>query len=127
MFNATQTVKEELAQMGDKDVVWLGWCEGRTARPVPLCLHAYALTRRGAFKADRYFNPCGEAVDEQFVTLCKEGILTYRRALPWSYKQLNDNYPVPADHTIGIFHQKRMGSFNGHTGGKLDSAVPIVR
>ena len=40
-------------------------CEGRKARPVPMCAHAYSLTRRGAFKLDRYYVPCGEAVDEQ--------------------------------------------------------------
>ena len=62
------------------------------------------------------------------VILCKEGILTYRRALPWSYKELNSDlgYPVQADHTFGIFHQKKMGSFNGHAWGKLDAAAPVT-
>lgn len=39
------TLKEELAMM-TTDILYLGWCSGRLARPVPLCMHAYALTRR---------------------------------------------------------------------------------
>jgi hypothetical protein len=46
------TLSEELSDMGQAgtDLLFLGWCEGRLARPVPLCAHAYAVTRRGARK-----------------------------------------------------------------------------
>lgn len=43
------TLAEELGSIG-VDLLFLGWCEGRLARPVPLCAHAYAVTRRGARK-----------------------------------------------------------------------------
>jgi hypothetical protein len=43
------TLAEELGNMG-ADLLFLGWCEGRLARPVPLCAHAYAVTRKGARK-----------------------------------------------------------------------------
>ena len=44
-----QTLAEELGSIG-VDLLFLGWCEGRLARPVPLCTHAYAVTRKGARK-----------------------------------------------------------------------------
>lgn len=45
------TLSEEIGDMGSHtDLLFLGWCEGRLARPVPLCAHAYAVTRKGARK-----------------------------------------------------------------------------
>ena len=93
----------------------LGWCSGRLARPVPLCLHAYAITRRGARKLVKYFEPCGMAIDWQVVIMGKNKWITYRTANPWSYQNnLNSKYPRSHDFTQGIFHQVRIGSFNGH-------------
>lgn len=97
-------------------IVLSGWCDGRMARPVPLCAHAYALTRRGARKIIDKFEPCGKALDEQFVIIAKNNWITYRKAHPHSYKNLNSNYPVWGDKNFGIFHQKKsdLGSVNGH-------------
>tara|TARA_A100001015_G_C14974347_1_gene706560 strand:+ start:707 stop:1759 length:1053 start_codon:yes stop_codon:yes gene_type:complete len=109
------TLQEEFAMM-HTDILYLGWCSGRLARPVPLCMHAYALTRRGARKLVKYFEPCGPAVDLQLVIMGKNKWITYRTANPWSYQKssLNERYPHPHDFTNGIFHQVRIGSFNGH-------------
>lgn len=105
---------EELTAM-TTDILYLGWCDGRAARPVPLCAHAYAITRRGVRKAVQHFEPCGLALDEQLVIMGKNKWLTYRTVHAWSYKnKFNSNYPKPHDQTFGMFHQKRMGSFNGH-------------
>jgi hypothetical protein len=112
--NANETIIEELQQMST-DILYLGWCNGRAARPVPLCAHAYALTRKGARQAVKHYEPCGLAVDEQFVIMGKNKWLTFRTVNPWSYKNnLNENYPRAYDQTHGIFHQLRIGSFNGH-------------
>jgi hypothetical protein len=109
-----QTMFEELSTM-NTDLLFLGWCVGRAARPVPLCAHAYALTRLGARKAVKYFEPCGLALDEQLVIMGKNKWLTYREAHEWSYRnRWNSDYPKAHDKNYGIFHQKRMGSFNGH-------------
>lgn len=114
IVGANTTLIEEFATM-NTDLLFLGWCDGRAARPVPLCAHAYALTRKGARKLVHYFEPCGMAVDEQFVILGKNHWLTYRTAHPWSYeKNYISTYPVSGDHTKGIIHQKRIGSLNGH-------------
>eukprot|EP01035_Chromulina_nebulosa_P019840 gene19840-25789_t len=82
------TMIEELSDMST-DFLYLGWCEGRLARPVPLCSHSYAVTRRGARKLAKYFEPCGMAIDEQFVKFAKNDWISYRTAHPFSY---NNNY-----------------------------------
>jgi len=111
-FNTT--IVEELSTM-DTDILYLGWCEGRNAKPIPLCSHAYALTRRGARKVIEHYEPCGLAIDEQFVIMARNKWLTYRPAHSWSYKdRFNSNYPVAHDKTFGIFHQKKLGTLNGH-------------
>jgi hypothetical protein len=109
------TILEEFRAMST-DLLFLGWCEGRTARPVPLCTHAYALTRRGAKKLVKFIEPCGMALDEQFVIMAKNNFISWRRAYGHSYKELNDKYRGRyGEKTYGIFHQnKALGSINGH-------------
>lgn len=108
------TMIEELSVM-NTDLLFLGWCEGRAAKPVPLCAHAYAITRKGAAKLMHYYQPCGKAVDEQFVMMAKNGFITWRRVNGYSYKNIDPNYRDSGDKTFGIFRQnKRIGSMNGH-------------
>jgi hypothetical protein len=78
-------------------------------------LYIILLFRRGARKLVKYFEPCGGAVDIQMVIFGKNKWVSYRTANPWSYQNnLNSRYPVAHDFTDGIFHQARIGSFNGH-------------
>jgi hypothetical protein len=108
------TLKEEFSDMKGVDLLYLGWCEGRTARPIPLCSHAYAVTRRGARKIVKHFEPCGLAYDWQFVIMIRNKWLTYRRAHSFSYE---NNYKPNFGNafTRGIFQQmQNAGSFNGH-------------
>lgn len=97
------------------DLLFLGWCRGYFAKNIPLCTHAYALTMEGARKAIKHIEPCGGALDEQFVTMVRNKWITYRQAFSTSYKG-KDNawYSNNSDNTFGIFHQKSLGSFNGH-------------
>lgn len=115
IVNMNTTIIEEFAAMKE-DLLFLGWCEGRAAKPVPLCAHAYALTRRGARKLVQYLEPCGRALDEQFVILAKNNLITWRRAYGHSYKDLNEKYQNKyGEKTFGMFHQnKALGSINGH-------------
>jgi hypothetical protein len=111
------TIIEELSQMKGIDILFLGWCEGRAAAPVPLCAHAYALTRSGAEKLIDKIEPCGRAVDEQFVIIAKNNWIKYRRAFPHSYKNnQRPDFNSYGDKTFGIFRQNKylMGSINGH-------------
>ncbi len=110
------TLVEEFSDM-KVDLLFLGWCEGRAAKPVPLCTHAYALTRRGARKLVQYLEPCGRALDEQFVILAKNNLIFWRRAYGHSYKAQNEKYKsLYGEKTYGIFHQNKaaLGSINGH-------------
>ncbi len=108
------TLSEEFRDMRGIDLLYLGWCEGRTARPIPLCSHAYAVTRRGARKIIKHFEPCGLAYDWQFVIMIRNKWLSYRRAHRFSYE---NNYKpnFGSAFTRGIFQQmQNAGSFNGH-------------
>ena len=113
--NLNVTIIEEFSSM-NTDLLFTGWCEGRTARPVPLCTHAYAITRRGARKLVKFLEPCGLALDEQFVILAKNNFISWRRAYGHSYKELNEKYKgLYGEKTYGMFHQNRaLGSINGH-------------
>jgi hypothetical protein len=113
--NLNVTILEEFSMM-NVDILYLGWCEGRTARPIPLCTHAYALSRKGARKLVKYIEPCGLALDEQFVILVRNNFISYRRAYGHSYKDVNEKYKNRwGEKTYGIFHQnKGLGSINGH-------------
>jgi hypothetical protein len=117
--HVNSTMIEELTDMGARiDIVYLGWCEGRAARPVPLCSHAYALTRAGAQQLIKYFEPCGRAADEQFVIIIKNNWLKFRKAHTWSYQKdmIREDFPCHGDKTYGIFRQCKQlyGSVNGH-------------
>lgn len=114
--NTNETLLSEFSQMKDVDILYLGWCEGRAARPVPLCSHAYAITRASAAKLIKYLEPCGRAIDEQLVILAKNGWLRYRRASPQSYRNVRPDYNPWGDKTGGIFRQNKymLGSINGH-------------
>ena len=114
VVNIREALLEELSNM-TTDLLFLGWCKGRFAKPVPLCAHAYAMTLAGARKAIKYIEPCGLALDEQFVIMGKNHWLTFRTAHSYNYEnKFNSDYPKHPDNTHGIFHQKNMGSFNGH-------------
>jgi hypothetical protein len=109
-----EALRKELTDMST-DILYLGWCLGRLSRPVPLCTHAYALSMEGARKVIKYTEPCGLALDEQFVIMAKNKWITYRSAHTENYvDKFNANYPVRHDATHGLFHQKKLGSFNGH-------------
>lgn len=96
---------EELSNF-NVDFIYLGYCEGRLARPVPLCSHAYAITRKSARKLMKYWEPCGLAIDEQFVVMAKNKWITYRRVDRGKYdKKARQDYSCHGDKTWGIFRQ----------------------
>jgi len=107
----SNTLIEEFNDMKDIDLLYLGWCEGRTARPIPLCTHAYAITRKGAKSLIKHFEPCGLAYDWQLVTYIRNKWLTYRSAHHYSF---GNNYKqgYKNSNTRGIFQQSHGTSFN---------------
>ena len=116
VVEANVSIIEELTLM-KTDMMWLGWCDGRKARPVPLCAHAYSVTRRGARKLVEHYEPCGLALDEQLVVICKNKWVSYSTAHDWSWrKRYKPGYPRPGDKESGLFRQNKimLGSFLGH-------------
>ncbi len=109
------TLREEFNDMQNVDLVYLGWCEGRSARPVPLCSHAYAITRAGARQMVKHFEPCGYAYDWQLVTLVRNKWLRFRTAHLFSYQGNYLDGRGGTGFTRGIFQQSLgYDSFNGH-------------
>ena len=115
--NVTYALHAELSTMGDKDLLFLGWCYGR--RGIPMCLHAYSITRAGVRKLmDRWDACSNEAIDGQLKNLANEhGFLSWKKAADSSYvTQMRPGFEDnPNYFTRGIFVQKNgLVSFNHH-------------
>jgi len=112
--NITWSLENEFSRI-DADFVFLGWCYGKR-KDVPLCLHAYAITRRCAKILFDNYDPCGNAIDEQVQTiLTKFNRLKWRKARFRSYCHTTLHELTIFKETKGIFLQnKNLSSFNYH-------------
>jgi hypothetical protein len=81
--NGNETLKAELSAM-TTDMLILGWRPSDASRNPVISSLAYALTRRGATAAVKYFDPCRISLDEQFATMVKHNWLSHRSLLPES-------------------------------------------
>ena len=112
--NVTSSLINEFSNM-NADLVFLGWCYGR--RHMPMCTHAYVLSRGGAKKMIDHWDVCSSmAIDRQWRQLSNEGLISWRRADPRSYAHLLPGFEDnPKYFTRGIFTQKKgLVSFNFH-------------
>lgn len=73
------TIIQELSSMST-DLLYLGWCEGRILNPIPSCVFAYAVTRRGARHLIAHYDPCRKSIDEQFAMMAKNNWISYRKS-----------------------------------------------
>jgi predicted phosphohydrolase len=108
-------LEKELSSM-TTDHLFLGWCYGR--KYMPMCTHAYALTRDGVAKILKYFDTCySHAIDAQLRHLAEQSVFTWRKPFDQSYhgnlkEGFEDN---PNYFTRGLFVQKKgFVSFNHH-------------
>ena len=109
--NVNETMKTELSSM-TTDLLYLGWRDDRNSSNTPPSPYAYAITRRGARIAVKYFDPCKPALDEQFAIMLRHKWLTYRTASPSNYNStFHANFNASADqfqnHSHGIFRQRK--------------------
>jgi hypothetical protein len=108
-------LEKELGHM-ENDLVFLGWCYGR--RYMPMCTHAYAVTRRGLRKMAIKWDTCSTfSIDGQWRGLAQNNIFSWRKAKDDSYiTQLRAGFEDnPNYFTRGIFIQKNgLVSFNHH-------------
>lgn len=60
------------------DVLFLGWRNNSVYVDPPVTSFAYALTRRGARLAVKYFDPCAASLDDQIASMIRNHWMTYR-------------------------------------------------
>ena len=103
--NVTDALEAELRNM-ETDLVFLGWCYGK--RHMPMCTHAYLLSRNGAKRMVENWDVCNPgAIDGQWRLLANDNVFTWRKAHPTSYKDVKPGFEDHPDYfTRGIFVQK---------------------
>jgi len=72
------------------DLHFLGWCYGKGLRSMPMCAHAYVLTRKMVKLLVEEWEPCGLAVDGQWQMLYKERLFKWSKAHPESFNGPED-------------------------------------
>jgi len=125
--NVSSSLIAEFNDMTNVDFVYLGWCPGgKGSYGLPLCSHAYAVTRAGARSIIKHFEPCGAAYDWQLVKMLRNRWLRYRKARDANFKELQLK-KFQKIFSRGIFVQDdTMGSFNGNEREKLDEKTQKV-
>lgn len=111
-----KSLYEELSSIST-DILFLGWCYGRRQNMMPMCGHAYVLTRSGAKKLLQYFDICSSgALDGQWHHIHRQYGLTWSKAKESSYSDVLSGYEdKPGYFTRGIFIQRNgLVSFNHH-------------
>lgn len=108
------SIQQALAAM-NKDLMYFGWCYGR--RHVPMCMHAYGITRGATKKVVELWDICSsDAIDSQIKALAMDGTISWQKAPEESYADLKPGFfDNPAYFTRGLFVQKKgFVSFNHH-------------
>lgn len=124
------------------DLHFLGWCYGKGLRAMPMCAHAYVLTRKMVQLLVEEWEPCGLAVDGQWQMLFKERLFKWSKAHPESFngpEEVNlldelesggggkkssrrgrkgkggkEEEKDDGEYFHGMFKQANLGSFNDH-------------
>jgi hypothetical protein len=112
--NVHHVLHQELSDM-NTDHLFLGWCFGR--RYMPMCTHAYAITRVLAKKLVAEFDLCfPHAIDAQLRQMSEKGLFKWRKPKLESIKDLKSGFEDnPNYFTRGIFIQRNgLVSFNHH-------------
>ena len=110
-----KALQAEFSDMANIDLLFLGWCYGR--RNMPMCTHAYAVTRNGAKKMLSEWDSCStSSIDGQWHLMVKQDLFTWRKAKQENYADLRPGFEDnPHYFTRGIFIQKNgLVSFNHH-------------
>lgn len=112
--NVRESLEREFSSM-TTDHLFLGWCYGR--KYMPMCTHAYAITRAALSRIVPQFDICSsQAIDAQLKHLSDAGVFSWSKPKPESYKNVKEGFEDNPDYfTRGIFVQKKgLVSFNHH-------------
>ena len=120
--NLTRSLEQELSPLiMTSDYNLLGWCcEYRDM--MPMCTHAYAVTRAGVKKILAAYNICSpEPIDVDLRVMALNRVFSWQKARPESYSDrfeafANFSINTETSDTRGIFVQKKgFASLNGMT------------
>lgn len=113
--DVNKVMHRELSTM-NTDLLFLGWCYGH--KRMPMCTHAYAVSRKGAKRMIEEWDTCStSSIDGQWKTMAQHGLFSWSKVKMESYKDdikpgFEDN---PNYFTRGVFVQKNgFVSFNHH-------------
>ena len=112
--NIKASLETEISNMS-ADLKFLGWCYGR--RGMPMCTHAYALSRAGVTRILAQWDSCSQSsIDGQWKAIVADGHFTWEKASDASYRDLKEGFSDnPSYFTRGIFIQRNgFVSFNHH-------------
>ena len=118
--NITQSLEQELSPRNmHSDLILLGWCfESDNVHEMPLCAHAYAVTRAGVKKILSAWNICSsEGVDADLRKMNMLGVFSWQKARPESYSDRLEEFVNYNGQFNGMFVQKK-GVVSLNHGGK---------
>ena len=121
------------------DLTFLGWCYGG-GRSMPMCAHAYVVTRNMVRVLLEHYDSCGPSVDAQWHELGRKRVLKWAKAHHESFNGTDTNVSLidavngngdgnanlrqrvgdigaketNSEYFRGMFKQANLGSFNDH-------------
>lgn len=104
ILNFAELLKNELNWMKGNSFLFLGYCDYKITKPMPICTHAYAITRDAAKVLTQHFDSCGLPVDIQIAIMCKNNRITCTKVNMKGVKH-NNKYPRKGDKSWGYVHQ----------------------
>ena len=114
--NITRSLEQELAPKNIRsDLMLLGLCYENTNQTImPICLHAYAITRKGVKKLLRAWDICTLlSVDNEMKQIASQGVITWQQARPTSYTDRLEEFRNESSVQKGLFVQKKgLGALN---------------
>ena len=116
--NLTRSLEQELSPLiMTSDYNLLGWCyEDENKNTMPLCTHAYAVTRAGVKKIISAYSICSSnGIDVDLRIMAWNRVFSWQKARPESYSDRFEEFANFTGVTRGIFVQKKgMISFLGN-------------
>jgi len=102
--NFHELLINELSFIRGNSFLFLGHCDYKITKPIPICTHAYAITRDTAKILSRHFDSCGLPVDIQIAIMCKNNRISCTKVNMKSVKHI-EKYPRKKDKSWGYIHQ----------------------
>lgn len=105
VLNIRELLMDELNQrMKGNSLLFLGYCDYKITKPMPICTHAYAITRNTAKILTQHYDSCGLPIDIQIAIMCKNNRISCTKVNMKGVRH-NNKYPRKGDKSRGYIHQ----------------------